>query len=134
MGETELELVHRHERSDVAPRWPVLIGAGMLLLLPIGVAVTALLLNTLWAEPPARPSPFPQETRGTAVPRLQVQPEIELDTLRAAWQERLHSYGWIDRDQQLVHVPIDVAMQRLVQQSEQAGQAESQQDNEEGDE
>src|SRR5699024_12785017 len=88
MGETELELVHRHERSDVAPRWPVLIGAGMLLLLPIGVAVTALLLNTLWAEPPARPSPFPQETRGTAVPRLQVQPEIELDTLRARSEER----------------------------------------------
>lgn len=113
MPETEQDLVHRHERSDMAPRWPILIGAGMLLLLPLTIALVAGLMNTLWQEPPAAPDMFEGEPRIVNAPHLLVHPEARLEALRAEWQERLSSYGWIDRSKGIVHIPIDNAMARL---------------------
>ena len=48
---------------------------------------------------------------------------IQLDTRaeeeRERQRERLHGYGWVDRDAGVVHVPIEQAIERVV--SEQAG-------------
>jgi len=43
-------------------------------------------------------------------PRLQVDPADDLAALRRAEEERLSSYGWIDRDRTTLHIPIDRAM------------------------
>ena len=39
------------------------------------------------------------------------QPDQELARLRASQQERLGSYGWIDRSSGVVHIPIERAME-----------------------
>lgn len=46
-------------------------------------------------------------------PRLQQNPRADLAAFRAAKEERLDSYGWVDRARQIVHIPIDDAMKRI---------------------
>jgi hypothetical protein len=48
-------------------------------------------------------------------PRLQVTPESELQAFRAQQAERLRSYGWSDRANGRVHIPIDKAMELLLE-------------------
>jgi len=47
-------------------------------------------------------------------PRLQSDPFVELDILRAKQDGQLESYGWVDESTGLVHIPIDRAMDLLV--------------------
>ena len=46
-------------------------------------------------------------------PRLQVTPEIDLQALRRENQERLASWGWVDKSSGVAHMPIDEAIARL---------------------
>jgi hypothetical protein len=106
-----------HERSDVAPRWPILIGVGVLLMLPITVALVAALLNSIWA-PPVHPVSGPQveaPSLGANVVHLQIDPQGDLAALRDKWNRQLHSTGWIDREAGIVHVPISQAKRLLVE-------------------
>jgi len=48
-------------------------------------------------------------------PRLQVAPQADLAELRAAEEQALHSYGWIDRDKNIVRLPIDRAMEIIAE-------------------
>jgi hypothetical protein len=48
-------------------------------------------------------------------PRLQIKEAVDLAKLRAAEEADLDSYGWIDRNSGTVHIPIDRAMQLLLQ-------------------
>ena len=94
-----------HEKSDADPR---LIGA-----IALGVAtflvVTPLLLRALYpaaerAGGVAGPLPMPP------APRLQVRPKTDLERLRTYEHGRLETYGWTDRERQIVHIPIERAM------------------------
>lgn len=49
------------------------------------------------------------------VPRLQLAPEVDLQTFRAREDRELNSYGWIDRTTGVVRIPIERAMDLLVQ-------------------
>lgn len=48
-------------------------------------------------------------------PRLQSYPPADLNEMRAAENSELHTYGWIDRQKGVVHIPIEQAMTLLVQ-------------------
>ena len=48
-------------------------------------------------------------------PRLQIKGAVDLANLRAAEEADLESYGWIDRSSGTVHIPIDRAMQLLLE-------------------
>jgi hypothetical protein len=48
-------------------------------------------------------------------PRLETNERIELNGFRLAEEQKLHSYGWVDKDAGVVHIPIETAMQMLVQ-------------------
>jgi hypothetical protein len=48
-------------------------------------------------------------------PRLETNERIELNGFRLAEEQQLHSYGWVDKDAGVVHIPIETAMQMLVQ-------------------
>jgi hypothetical protein len=58
--------------------------------------------------PATRVRKFPQ-------PRLEVKPGASLAELRAAEDADLTSYGWIDRNAGTVRIPIDRAMQLLLE-------------------
>jgi hypothetical protein len=47
-------------------------------------------------------------------PVLQTNPAQDLTRFRAAENERLNEYRWIDRSKGVVHIPIDDAMRKLV--------------------
>lgn len=40
---------------------------------------------------------------------------VELKQIRAQEEERLTTYGFVDREKQVVRIPIDVAMQKVVE-------------------
>jgi len=49
-------------------------------------------------------------------PRLQPNPADDLATLRAKEDAVLNNYGWVDKDNNIVHVPINVAMELALKQ------------------
>jgi hypothetical protein len=97
-----------HERSDVDPR---LIGA-LALGLALFLVTTPLLMAALY--PSARHSPgVPRDLPQPPAPRLQVDPAADLARLRAREDSHLLSYGWVNRDGRVVHIPIARAIEIL---------------------
>jgi hypothetical protein len=48
-------------------------------------------------------------------PRLQVDPAADLIELRAREDARLHTYGWVDKKAGVIHIPIERAMDLVLQ-------------------
>lgn len=48
-------------------------------------------------------------------PRLQVDPQMDLATFRAREDAQLNDYGWIDKNAGVVRIPIDQAINLIVQ-------------------
>jgi len=66
-----------------------------------------------YAEEVARP-PAAKTGESFPQPRLQTHPGRDLRRLRADEEARLNSYGWIDRDAGVAHIPIDQAIDLLL--------------------
>ncbi len=49
-------------------------------------------------------------------PRLQMQPFKDVYLLNQGTREKLHSYGWTDQTNGMVHIPIEWAMELTLQQ------------------
>ena len=106
-----------YEARDLSPR---VIGiAGILVAATIGLGI----LVAYWffwysADEAARTGPrlsalYRQEApRG---PRLQVNAPKDLREFLSEEQALLHGYGWVNRQTQTVHIPIDRAMQILAE-------------------
>jgi hypothetical protein len=95
-----------YEHSDADVRLIALLAAGValfLLLTPLALSLIYPDAHRLAGVPPDLPQP-PQ-------PRLQIDPKADEQRLRAAEQERLNGFGWIDRDRGIVRIPIDRAME-----------------------
>ncbi len=56
-----------------------------------------------------------QENRLPPEPRLQTNPREDLRDLRAQEDAILNSYGWVDRAAGSVHIPIDRAMEIVLE-------------------
>jgi len=56
-----------------------------------------------------------QESRVPPEPRLQTNPREDLGNLRAREDRALTSYGWVDRNAGVVRIPIERAMQLVVE-------------------
>ena len=111
--------VSGHERRDVSASAVVKWGAGVIGLVLFTVAAMWVVLLQLQTSEerhsePASPlaSYGPQEP---PQPRLQVDSRGEIDQLRSTERAALDGYGWVDRDAGTVHIPIDRAMNLLVQ-------------------
>ena len=48
-------------------------------------------------------------------PRLLTTPHPDLQAMRDAADRRLTSYGWVDRNARVVHIPIERAMELVLQ-------------------
>jgi hypothetical protein len=59
--------------------------------------------------PPSAITKFPQ-------PRLERNERTEIDDFRLEEEQRLSSYGWVDQEAGVVHIPIERAMQLIEQQ------------------
>jgi hypothetical protein len=108
-----------HESSDVNIRAVFGFGIGLTVataFIAFGVWLlfqyfSAREARTVFTEYPlaARESRVPPE------PRLQTNPRQDLSDLRAREDQLLNSYGWVDKNAGVVRIPIDRAMQLVVE-------------------
>jgi hypothetical protein len=114
-GQTNPEV--RYEKRDVNTR-TILIFVSVLFVV---LAITLISMRGLFGYfsttqnlgPGA--SPFDNSRALPPTPRLQVNPSADLDQVRGAQEEMLNSYGWVDKASGTVHVPIDRAMDLLIE-------------------
>jgi hypothetical protein len=95
----------------------------------IGLAVVAVVVqiamlwmwkvevNSIDASNPPRVYPLAvlQDERQPPEPRLQTNPKQDLKDLRAAEDTILNGYSWVDRNNNVVRIPIDEAMKLTLQ-------------------
>ena len=62
-----------------------------------------------------QPNALAGERQNFPAPRLQVSPAADFATYHAAQQHELDSYGWIDKSRGTLHMPIEHAMDLLLQ-------------------
>jgi len=106
-----------HETSDASPLGVALAAGGLAVAILIILAALAGLFghfreNRPSADVPSRiatPHPIAPE------PRLQVYPTAEFDQFRAAEEKKLNSYGWIDKGQNIIRIPVTRAMDLIAQ-------------------
>lgn len=107
-----------HETRDVKVKEIALSG----LALGVGTFLVCLAMYGLFSYMASSPSaPASQQMPVTASqlppqPRLEVQPALEYQQLLAHEDQVLSSYGWVDRKNGVVRIPIDRAMDLLLEQ------------------
>jgi hypothetical protein len=110
----------KYETRDVSLRWMAISGVILVLLL-VAAFVTMRWTFDLFASREARRQPEPATLVADPgpgrppEPRLQANPRLDLQEMRAEENVILQSYGWVDRDQGVARMPIDEAMKMVVQ-------------------
>ncbi len=106
-----------YETRDANVRSLMVFGLGLfvtlVLLLALMAGVFRYFSKSQSLGPPA--SPFADLRTLPPQPRLQVEPRMDLEHLRAREDAVLNSYGWVDPRAGVVRMPIDRAMDRLLQ-------------------
>ena len=108
-----------HEQRDVSFRPIVAAGMGLLLITVVVFVGVRFLLGVYLARQAAvSPPANPLASAGQEVPpapRLQTAPIQDLRHLRAEEDALLQTYAWVDRSSGTVRVPIERAIDLLVQ-------------------
>ena len=109
----------RHQLDEVNFGGIVLTGGALVAMILLAV-LGAGALFTIFADNRNQPitpvSPLAQTAQIPPEPRSQSDLRPNLQSLRATEDATLSSYGWVDRQNNVVHIPIDRAMDVLVQQ------------------
>lgn len=100
-----------YERSDASSKLIAALAAAVVLFL----VLSPLVLRLVYPGALQR-SVIVAPIAEIPAPRLQPDPAQDLAALRRAEDERLSGYGWIDREQKTVHIPllraIDATLER----------------------
>jgi len=115
----------KHENSNPSVGGILFVGAIVLLTMVACLWIGWIIMNRLAQD---RAMDATAVTRGVITapdlqtlerfpgPNLQLNPREDLVALRAREQARLTSYGWVNREEGVVHVPIERAMELLLEQ------------------
>jgi hypothetical protein len=104
----------------------LLVGLGSLTVFALSAVVAYFILrhDTAMYDERGRP-PVPTEIGKDEIGIVD-QPEFDgdhrLEEWKATRQRRLNSYGWVDRKKNLIHIPIDKAIDQVVAESAGSGQ------------
>ena len=106
-----------HETRDASMRNVIGFGAALLVLIMAGLLVSEGVLRYFEVRQPLGPpaSPFENVRTLPPAPRLQVAPVEDLARYRAAQESALNSYGWVDQKAGVVRIPIDRAIDLLLE-------------------
>ncbi len=106
-----------YEDDDVSVRRLFAFAAGVAGLVIFGVVASAVVFHFFVRHQPLGPpaSPFENTRSLPPEPRLQVTAPEDLKRYHTEQDAILKSYGWVDRDAGTVRIPIDRAMEILLQ-------------------
>jgi hypothetical protein len=109
---------HGHEANTVR-MLPIVLFGSILVVLTL---VVLLLMRGMFSaysthlsQSQDQPSPLAATRQPPSEPRLQVSPAQDLRENQDAEEALLHRYGWVDRAAGVVHIPIQQAMELLLQ-------------------
>lgn len=90
---------------------------GLIIVIAVAIGVAAAMAGLLSEQNGILKPPLPAfDVRSIpSEPPVDADLQEELRELRASQRSRLNSYGWIDRDRGIVHIPIEEATQLLLQ-------------------
>jgi len=108
---------HGHETRDVSVRNLVAFAVALIILIMVGLLAGEGVLRYFEVRQPLGPpaSPFENVRTLPPAPRLQVAPVEDLGHYRAAQDSALNGYGWVDQKAGVVRIPIDRAMDLLLE-------------------
>jgi hypothetical protein len=108
-----------HETRDISVRAIVITAVS---LAAGAIVVAAIVYGVFWylAEHPLSTLPVnPMATdslhRYPPAPRIEEHPEVEVKQLRGQEDVILNTYGWVDKNAGIVRIPIDQAMDRVLE-------------------
>jgi hypothetical protein len=108
-----------HEERDVNVRAILLFGLWLFIAaVIIHIALWGFFhfLENRTAKQDPRPSPVAEQRPNKfPEPQLQPNPVGDVQRMRAREAEQLQKYGWVNRQQGVAHIPIDRAMELVVQ-------------------
>jgi hypothetical protein len=108
-----------HEIRDARFSNVFMFGFGMIVLVVMaGIVIAAVVYKmTGWFENELPPPPqFQAQTNELPPqPRIEVQGRRDLNEFRAAEEQQLNSYGWVNKDQGIIRIPIDQAMRIIAE-------------------
>jgi hypothetical protein len=113
------------EAQDVSVGGIERVGLGLALVVVVVLCICAGLFHFLTHVPPlgtpeiaagvtAVDHPLPPAPRMQGIPGDNVPPPEQQREFRAAAAAQLHSYGWVDEQQGVAHIPIEDAMDQLL--------------------
>jgi hypothetical protein len=116
------DLATGYEHSDMHVGVILAGAAALLVTLALVLVGVTLLEQTLVGIPPSigRPADLTQGLQAPPAPtppapQLEALPAQTLDAYRAAEQQKLSSYGWVDRSTGSVRIPVDRAIELTAQ-------------------
>jgi len=109
----------RHETGEAVPRYIFYFAVGVAVMVAAGFLVSWGTLEYFKAHQ-THPSPESALSGGrvlppTGMPRLQAHPNRDLQVYLKHEREVLDTYGWVDRKNSLVRIPVQRAMDILLQ-------------------
>jgi hypothetical protein len=105
-----------YEPADVNIRGVLAVALGWSIF--VALAATALIgLSSMFGtlRPPVETSPLARVEIQPPEPRLEANPQVTLDRVRARQEQLLNGFGWVDRDAGIARIPIDRAMAILAE-------------------
>ncbi|MBI1358157.1 MAG: hypothetical protein GC160_27805 [Acidobacteria bacterium] len=109
---------HIHEKTDaqVGPLVAFLIFMGVTVAASFGFTVVLFDFFTQRAQSFDQPvSPLQVKDETAPEPQLQVVPGLDRRLEQEAETERLNGYGWVDENARVVHIPIEKAIDVLLE-------------------
>jgi hypothetical protein len=106
-----------HEMSDVSVRGLVVFLTGLVVSLAVVVFAVAWLFSYFRTDAEQHDPPVPPLSRLRSAappgPRLQQSPADEMETMRKQQDDLLSKHEWIDKDERVVRIPIDRAIELI---------------------
>jgi hypothetical protein len=106
-----------YETSDASPGGLLLFGLAMFLIIGLVLLIAAGVFKYFSASQSlgAPASPFANASQIPPAPRLQTEPRLDLEHLHAREEHLLHTYEWVDPNAGIVRIPIERAMELVLQ-------------------
>ncbi len=114
----EEKKLKNYEESDAQFRGIFWSGVGLFAIIGFSFLLIIGLFNFLesWHGKSSQPiSPLAELQQPPSGPRLQVDPELDLEQFKVIEDSLVNSYGWVQKEAGVVRIPLDEAMKLMLQ-------------------